>query len=73
MEYDQIDISEGTDVNKTSASKECDICHYWYFRNIVFKCEPFLCNGCHDLTQKALSFNDVAIIYDKGSAYKVHF
>ena len=73
MEYDQIDISEGTDVNKTSASKECDICHYWYFRNIVFKYEPFLCNGCDDLMQKALSFNDVAIIYDKGSAYKVHF
>ena len=73
MEYDQIDISEGIDVNKTSASKERDICHYWYFRNIVFKYEPFLCNGCHDLMQKALIFNDVAIIYDKGSAYKVHF
>ena len=26
--YDRIDVSEGTDVNKTSASKECDICHY---------------------------------------------
>ena len=26
--YDRIDISEGTDVNKTSESKEC---HYWYF------------------------------------------
>ena len=27
---DIIDVSEGTGVNKTSASKECDICHYWY-------------------------------------------
>ena len=26
--YDKIDVSEGTDINKTSASKECDICHY---------------------------------------------
>ena len=26
--FDRIDISEGTDVNKTSASKECDICQY---------------------------------------------
>ena len=26
---DSIDISEGSDVNKTSESKECDICHYW--------------------------------------------
>ena len=26
--YAQIDISEGIDINKTSRSKECDICHY---------------------------------------------
>ena len=31
LEYDRIDISEGIDTNKTSASKECNICHYWYF------------------------------------------
>ena len=29
--YDRIDLSEGIDVNKTSESKDCDICHYWYF------------------------------------------
>ena len=29
--YDRIDISEIIDVIKTSASKDCDICHYWYF------------------------------------------
>ena len=22
---------DGIDVNKTSKSQECDICHYWYF------------------------------------------
>ena len=37
LEYDRIDISEGIDVNKTSASKECEICHYWYFKDIGFK------------------------------------
>ena len=31
LEYDRIDISEGIDTDKTSASKECSICHYWYF------------------------------------------
>ena len=25
--YDRIDVSEGIDVNKTSASKECDVFH----------------------------------------------
>ena len=27
--FNRIDVSEGIDVNKTSESKECDICHYW--------------------------------------------
>ena len=73
LEYDRIDISEGIDVNKTSASKECDICHFWYFKDIGFKYEPYLCNVCHDLMQKAMSFNDVTIVYVKGSAYRIPF
>ena len=70
---DIIYISEGIDVNKTSSSKECDICHYWYFKDIGFKYEPYLCTGCHDLMQKAMGFNDAAIVYVKGSAYRIHF
>ena len=31
LHYDRIDVSEGTDVNKTSASKESNVCHYWFF------------------------------------------
>ena len=69
----RIDVSEEIDVNKTNASKECDICRYWYFKGNGFKSEPYLCNGCHDLMQKAISFKDVAIIYVKESAYKIHF
>ena len=38
QEYDRIDISEGIDINETNLSKECDICHYWYFKDICFKC-----------------------------------
>ena len=39
LEYERIDVSEGIDLDKTSASKECDICHYWYFLDKNFKCE----------------------------------
>ena len=63
LEYDRIDISEGIDVNKTNLSKECDICHYWYFKDVGFKYEKYLCYGCHDLTQKATSFGHIAIVY----------
>ena len=41
--------------------------------SIGFKYEPYLCNGCHDLMQKAMSFNNVAIGYVKGHACKIHF
>ena len=73
LEYERIDISEEIDVNKTNLLKECDICHYWYFKDIVFKYEPYLCNGCHDLIQKAMSFNNIAIVYIKENAYRIHF
>ena len=72
-EYDRIDISERIDVNKTNASKECEICHYWYFLNEGFKYEPYLCNGCHDLMQKAMNFNDTAIASIKGNNYRIYF
>ena len=67
LEYDRIDISEEIDINKTNASNECDICYYWYFVDKDFKYELYLCNGCHDLIQKAMNFNDVAIVSVKRS------
>ena len=73
VEYDRSDVSKGIDIDKANASNECDICQDWYFQNIGFKFEPYLCNGCHDLMQKAKSFNVVAIVYVKGSAYGIRF
>ena len=48
LEYDRIDISEEININKTNASEECDICHYWHFLDKNFKYEPYICNGCHN-------------------------
>ena len=42
--FDRIDLSERIDVNKTSALKKCDICHYWYLSNYIFKIQPNVCN-----------------------------
>ena len=52
---------------------KCNICYYWDFKNIDFKYEPYLCNGCHDLMQKAMNFNDVAIVSIKGNDDRIHF
>ena len=67
--YGRIDVSEGIDVNKTSASKECDICHYWYFINYSFKFQPNVCNRCHGLLMMSINLSNIAILKIKGSGY----
>ena len=73
LEYDRIDVSEGIDVDKTNKSKECNIWHCWYFLDNNFNYDPYLCNGCHDLMQKAMSFKNAAIVSIKGNDYRIHF
>ena len=73
LEHHRRDVSKGIDVNKTVASKECDICHYQYFLDIAFKYEPYIWNGCHELMQEAINFNDIAIVSVKGSDYRIYF
>ena len=64
------DVSEGTDFNKTSTSKGCDICHYWYFLNFSFKFQPNVCNRCHDLLMMSMNRNNLAILNIEGSDYR---
>ena len=74
LEYERIHILEGINANKMSnRSKECDLCHYWYFLDENFNYEPYLCNGCHDMMQKAVSFSNAAAFFAKGSDYRIHF
>ena len=73
LKYDKIDISEGIDINKTSGSKECVICHYWYFLDKNFNYEPYLCNGCHDLIQKAVNFTMLLLYLSKEMIIKFIF
>ena len=54
LKYNRIYISEGIDVNKTTVSSECDICHYRYSKDIGFNYESYLCNGWHDLMLRFL-------------------
>ena len=67
--YDRIDVSEGIDLNKTSASKEYDICHYLYFLNNSFKFQPNVCNKYQDLLMLSVNLSDSAILNIKVSNY----
>ena len=70
LQNQKIDVSEGVDVNKTSASEECELCHYWYFKDVGFKFEKHVCNGCHDLLTMAYSLKNIAILSTKGATFK---
>ena len=70
LQYEKIDVSEGIDVDKTSASKECELCHYWFFKDVEFKFEEHVCNKCHDLLTIAYSLKDIAILNAKGATFR---
>ena len=70
MQYNKIDVSEGIYVNKTSASKECELCHYQFFKDVGFKFEEHVCNKCHDLLTIAYSLKDIAILNVKGATFR---
>ena len=70
LQYEGINVSEGIDVIKTSASKECELCHYWFFKDIGFKFEEHVCNGCHDLLTMAYSLQNIVILSAKGVTFR---
>ena len=61
--FDRTDVSKGTDINKT---KECNICHVWYFLDEGFKVETYVCNGCHYVLMTSMILSDIVILSING-------
>ena len=72
LQCERIDVSEGIDCNKSDKSKKCMICHYWYFKDIGYKYEPHVCNGCHDLSIMDFDLNDFMILNTKGIDHRCY-
>ena len=70
LKYEKINVSEAIDVNKTSVSKECELCRYWFFKDIGFKFEEHVCNRCHDLLTTAHSLKNIAILSARGNTFR---
>ena len=66
---DRIDVSEEIDFNRTTASRECYICHYWYLLNKVFKFQPYVRYRCHDLLMMSMNLSNVYILNIKNANY----
>ena len=70
LRYQNINVSEGIDLNKTSESKKCELWHYWFFKDVGFKFEEHVCNGCHDLLTMAYSLKNMVIYCGKGATFR---
>ena len=72
LQYKRIDVFEGINLNKSDKSKECMICHYWYFKDISYKYEPLVCNRCHDLSIVVYNLKDFMILKIKVADYRCY-
>ena len=72
-ELEGLDTTEVTDVNHTGvgSSKQCDICHFYLFKNRNFNYQPYICYGCHDATLHAQAITNTKIITIKSGTYRV--
>ena len=71
LEYEKIDASEGIDVNKTSALKECELCSHWFFKDVGFKLKSmFVIDIMIDLLTMAHSLKTIAIMSAKGNTFR---
>ena len=70
LQYEKTDALEVIDVNKTGASKICELCHYCVFKDVGFKFEEHVCNGCHDLLTMTYGLENVAILSAKGATFR---
>ena len=68
LHYDRIDKSERIDLIKSRNSKECMICHFWFF-NHGFKFQDSVCIGYHDLKMLSLNISNIIIITVKNFDY----
>ena len=74
LEYDRVNISERIDIIKCEkTSKKCSLCKFYYFLDKSFSYGPFLCNGCYDMSLKAVSMKNLTIINHNGNHYRVNF
>ena len=72
-ELEGIDITEEADVVCTNAesSKQCGICHFYFFKNRNFNYQPNVCNECHGAALRAQSITDLKIITTTKGTFRV--
>ena len=52
--------------------RECSFCHYYYFLDIKFNYQKYLCDDSH-MSMKANSMQNLAFVYSDSNAYRINF
>ena len=68
----RIDCSEENDFNKGENSVKCMICNYWYFKDVGFKYQPYVCDGCRDFSTTVQNLSDFFVVTIKNVDYRVY-
>ena len=55
---------------KTSESKECMLYHYCYFKDVGYKFQPYVYNGCHAVSVMAYELKNIAVLNTEGVNYR---
>ena len=63
-------MKKGIDIDKTSASKECELCHYWHFKDVGFRFEPHVCNKYPNVLMTAYELKNIAILNVEGVDFR---
>ena len=46
------------------------LCHYWYFKDVGYKFQPYLCKGYHAVSMMAYELKNIAILNVKGVDFR---
>ena len=74
LECDRINLSEDIDINKCKyIQKKCSLRKFYFFLDKNFNYGRYLCNGYYDMSLKAISIKNLAIVYRGEQAYRINF
>ena len=71
ISYERIDKSDSIDFNRSEKSRECLICHYYYF-SYGFKYQSYVCNSCHDFSMSVQNLCNLFIVTVQNIDYRVY-
>ena len=72
ISYETIDCSGGIVFDKGKDSIKCMNSNYFYFKDIGFKYQQYVCNSYHDFSMGVQNLSDFCVVTIKNVDYRVY-